>query len=207
MRMITHLSYPNGNSINHYIDPRGTTTSYQSFDYAVKIVAKYSYGCYISKGNVEAAFRILPILKKDWHLLGIKFNSRFYIDICLPFSASISCALFEKVGSVLQWLAHHRAGHPIAHYLDDFFMAHILQQVCDLIIQTIHDTCTEVGVTMALDKRVFATQIIEYLGLLIDTILMIIRIPQDKQRDLIQHLSDVITTDSATASSLQSLAS
>ena len=71
--------------------------------------------------------------------------------------------------------------------------------------QTIHDTCTEVSVMMALDKRVFATQIIEYLGLLIDTILRIICIPQDKQRDLFQHLSDVITAESATASSLQSL--
>ena len=85
MRMITHLSYPNGNSINHHIDPRDATTSYQSFDYAVKIVAKYDHGCYMSKGDVEAVFRILPILKKDRHLLGIKFNSRFYIDICLPF--------------------------------------------------------------------------------------------------------------------------
>ena len=146
----------------------------------------------MSKGDVEAAFRILPISKKDWHLLGIKFNSRFYIDICLPFGASISCALFKKVSSVLQWLAHHRAGLPIACYLDDYFTAHILQQVCDLSMQTIHDTCTEVSVTMALDKQVFATQIIEYLGLLIDTIMMIIQIPQDKQRDLIKHLSDMI---------------
>ena len=72
-------------------------------------------------------------------------------------------------------------------------------------MQTIHDTCTQVGVTMALDKWVFTTQIIEYLGLLIDTILMIIQIPQDKQRDLIKCLSDIIKVESATASSLQSL--
>ena len=127
MRMITHLSYPTGNSIDHHIDPKDTTTSYQLFNYAVKIVARYGHGSYISKGDVEAAFRILPIAKKDWHFLGIKFNNRFYIDICLPFGASILCELIEKVGSVLQWLAHHRAGHPIACYLDNFFTAHILQ--------------------------------------------------------------------------------
>ena len=66
-----------------------------------------------------------------------------------------------------------------------FFTAHILQQVCDVIMQTIHDTCAEVGVPMSLSKRVFATQVIEFLGLLIDTFLMIVQVPQDKQCDIL----------------------
>ena len=106
MRMISHLSFPLGNSINSHIDTKDTTTSYQSFDYAIKIVAKYAKVCYMSKGEVQSAFRILPINKSDWHLLGIKFNHQFYVDICFPFEASISSALFEKVGTILQWLAH-----------------------------------------------------------------------------------------------------
>ena len=43
----------------------------------------------MSKGDVESAFRILPINPEDWPLLGIHFNQQFYIDICLPFGASI----------------------------------------------------------------------------------------------------------------------
>ena len=37
MRMITHLSYPHGNSINSHMDPADTTTCYQSFDKALEI--------------------------------------------------------------------------------------------------------------------------------------------------------------------------
>ena len=61
MRMITHLSYPHGKSTNSYMDPQDTSTSYQSFDQALVIVAKYGHGAYMSKGNVESAFRIIPI--------------------------------------------------------------------------------------------------------------------------------------------------
>ena len=126
MRMITHLNYPHGNSINSYMDPQDTSTSYQSFNQALVIVAKYGCGVYMSKGNIESAFRIIPIAPEDWHLLGICFNKRYFVDICLTFRASISCAIFRKVGDLLQWIAQKRAKHPISRYLDDFFTAHIL---------------------------------------------------------------------------------
>ena len=207
IHMITHLSFLHGHSTNSFIGEQDTKTSYQSFNYAIKIVSRYGKGCYMSKGDVQLAFRILPICKQDWHPLGIMFNHHFYIDICLPFGAAISCALFEKVGLVLQWLAHKNPGYPIAHYLDDFFTAHILQQVCDFIMDTIHSTCEEVGVPMAQDKCVRATQIIKFLGLLIDTMLMVIRVPQDKTEDLLAHLRQTLGTTTAPVIALQSLAS
>ena len=91
------------------MDPQDTSTSHQSFDNALAIIAKYEHGAYMSKGNVESAFRIIPIAPEDWHLLGIKFNNHYYIDICLPFSTSISCAIFKKVGNLPQWTAQQRA--------------------------------------------------------------------------------------------------
>ena len=205
MRMITHLSYPHGNSINSYMDLQDTSTSYQSFNQALAIAAKYGHGAYMSKGDVESAFRIIPIAPENWHLLGICFNKRYFVDICLPFGASISCAIFEKVGDLLQWIAQKRAKHLISRYLYDFFTAHILQQACDMIMQTIHDTCAEVGVPMSLTKRVFTTQVIEFLGLLIDTLLMIVRVPQDKQHDILQQITNILGSKGTTAGTCQSL--
>ena len=206
MRMITHLSYLHSDSINSHMDPKDTSTSYQSLDQVLAIVAKYGKGAYMSKGDVESAFRIVPIQPQDWHLLGIHFNRRFYINICLPFGASISCAIFKNIGNLLQWIAQRWANHPISRYLDDFFTAHILQQVCDSIMQTIHDTCSEVGILMSPSKRVYAMQVIEFLGLLIDTLLIIGCIPADKQRDILQHIMNVLKSECQTAMLLQSLA-
>ena len=115
MHMITHLSYPHRDSINSHMDPEDTKTQYQSFDCALGLVAKMGKAAYMSKGDVKSAFRIVPICKQDWHLLGIKIQQDYYMDICLPFGASISCAIFEQAGTLLQWLAHHWAGHKIIH--------------------------------------------------------------------------------------------
>ena len=74
MCMITHLSYPAGQSVNSFIGPEVEATQYQSFDSALAIVSKYRHGAFMSKGDVESVFRILPINPKDWPLLGIHFN-------------------------------------------------------------------------------------------------------------------------------------
>ena len=72
-------------------------------------------------------------------------------------------------------------------------------------MQTIHDTCAEVRVPMSLNKRVFATQVIEFLGLLIDTLLMIVRVPQDKQCDILQQITNILGSKGTTTGTCQSL--
>ena len=134
------------------------------------------------------------------------FQQKAFCGHLFAFGASTSCAIFEKVGDLLQWIAQKSAKHPISRYLDDFFTAHILQQVCDMIMQTIHDICAEVGVPMSLNKRVFTTQVIEFLGLLIDTLLMIIRVSQDKQHNILQQITNILGSKGTTTRACQSLA-
>ena len=60
-----------------------------------------------------------PITKKLW----------YFIDKCLPFGSSISCAHFQSLSDALAYLAEHRIGLTmvITNYLDDFlFVALIL---------------------------------------------------------------------------------
>ena len=134
------------------MDPEDTKTQYQLFDWVLCLVVKMGKVAYMSKGDVKSAFIIVPIHKQDWHLLGIKIQQDYYMDICLPFGASISCAIFEQVGTLLQWLAHCQAGHEIICYLDDFFTAHQIQYVCNQIMSGIHESCQDVGVPMALSS-------------------------------------------------------
>ena len=94
-RMIMHLSHPKGKSVNSFIDPSVTKTQYQSFDLAVQLVAQHGRFCFMSKADEKSAFRIIPIRFEDLMLLGIYFDNNYYVDLCLPFGSSISCALFE----------------------------------------------------------------------------------------------------------------
>ena len=66
--MIMHLSYPYGGLINDFIDPEKAATKYQSFQDAVKLVVQQGSFCWLVKGDVKSAFRVVPILFK--HLWG-----------------------------------------------------------------------------------------------------------------------------------------
>ena len=84
-------------------------------------------------------------------------------------------------------------GYDILCYLDDFFTAHQVQFICGQIMTAVHDSCQSVGVPMALDKQVWVTQNIEFLGLVLNMLLMIVRILQDKLDDIQHHLAALTT--------------
>lgn len=103
-RLITHLSYPHGSSINDGIDPQFCSVQYTSFDQVTSIVYSLGQSALIAKRDLKSAYRLLPIRPKDFPLLGMKVDSDYFIDKCLPMGLSQSAFLFEKFSSFLHWL-------------------------------------------------------------------------------------------------------
>ena len=117
---ITHLSHPRGHSINVYIDPEDSQTHYQSFETAVELVPQAGSGAFMAKEDFKSAFYNVPMCFQDLKLLSIKVKGQFFIDNCLSFGASVSCAVFEDMSILIHWVPECRAGHTMIHYLDDF---------------------------------------------------------------------------------------
>ena len=130
MRMIMHLSYPYGQSINDFIDPEKASTLYQTFDDAIKLVIKQGHFCWLSKGDVKSAFRVASICFKDIKCLGIYFEEKYYVDLALPFGSAISCAIFEDIAALLHWIFEWRTSICFVHYLDDYLWVHKHFLVC-----------------------------------------------------------------------------
>ena len=184
MCRITHFSYPRGGSINSFIDPEDCKTNYQTLDMAIKLVAKYGHGCYMVKEDFKSVFWNAPMCYNDLQLLGIKVQGQFFIDYYLTFGTAVSCQVFEKIASLIHWIAQRRAGFAFVHHLDDFFTVHKLGLVCGEIMGTFKQAYQEIGMPISLDKLVGPVQVTEFLGLTIDSVLMVIRIPQDKLQDI-----------------------
>ena len=72
-------------------------------------------------------------------------------------------------------------------------------------MQKLLDICADVGMPMAPNKFVTPCKIIEFLGLFLDSILMGIRIPQDKVTEFIQMLQTALKAYKAMVKYLQSL--
>lgn len=132
--------------------------SYTSLDEAVKILRSCVPGALMAKVDIESAFCLLPVHLEDFSLLGLAFEGYYYVDRAFRIGCSISCSIFEKFSSFLEWAAHFRSGMNLtAHYLDDFlFMGQASSRQCQYLLDTFTLICKELGVPLATAKSSWA---------------------------------------------------
>lgn len=83
-RLIHHLSYPPGRSVDDFIPKELPTVHYATIDDVISIIKKLGPGCYMAITEIQSAFRLTPIHPKDFNLLGMRWEGRYYFDRCLP---------------------------------------------------------------------------------------------------------------------------
>ena len=96
-RLIHHLSYPKGSSVNDFIPDYCSTVRYASLGNASQSIKTLGCGCFMAKTDIKSAFRIIPIHPADYSLLGMKWDNMYYFDRCLPMGLSSSCAIFDML--------------------------------------------------------------------------------------------------------------
>lgn len=207
-RLITHLSYPANDSVNLYIDPEFCKVNYSKFDDILEMVYECGPNAQMAKIDIKSAFRLLPVNPADFDLLGIEFADQIFIDKCLPFGCSISCKLFETLATFLQFMVEYRSGlHTIDHYLDDyFFVSPKESDDCICLMNTFKNLCQELAIPIAESKTMGPTNVLVFLGLIIDTTLMMVRIPEEKLQKLRLLLLPLLNKKKATVKNMQSLA-
>lgn len=79
-RLITHLSFPKGNSINDFIDDELCKVKYASLDNVLDMVYNLGPETLLGKIDIKSAFRLLIVNPADFDLLGIYFYLSRYND-------------------------------------------------------------------------------------------------------------------------------
>ena len=205
-RLIHHLSFPIGNSINDFIDRDRCVVHYTSFDKAVELVMTVGTSAWLAKADIKSAFRLLPVSPFDYELLGFSFENMFYFDKCMPMGCSISCSLFEKFSSFLEYQVKQAAQTPfITHYLDDFLFVGTSVSSCACLLHEFTSMCKTLGVPLAPEKTEGPVQVIQYLGLEIDTVQACIKVPTSKVQATRQKIHNLLSKPKATLVALQSL--
>ena len=163
-RLIHHLSYPEGESVNDYIDPKLCSVQYTKFDAAVQMVQHLGQGALLGKADIKSAFRLIPVSKDDFPLLGFKFDNLYYFDKALPFGCSISCAVFEKFATFLEWIVRKSCNvGDLEHYLDDYlFGGEKKTNHCTVMMETFFKLCQSLGVPIADEKTEGPTTILVF---------------------------------------------
>ena len=178
-RLIQHLSYPCGSSVNDYIPERTSSVRYASI--SIRVLKQLGAGCFMAKTDIKSAFRIIPIHPSDFPLLGIKWDNQFYYDVCLPMGLSSSCAILEAFSSSLEWISVHRFGASgVLHILDDFLFLAKTETKSRTDLSNFLRLFGYFGVPIAQEKTVGPSQVIQFAGITLDSVIQEARLPEDK---------------------------
>ena len=186
-RLILDLSRPEHFSINNGIDPQLCSLAYPTVHDAVQQLLKLGRGALLAKIDVEQAFRNVPVHPQDHHLLGMMWSDQLLIDSILPFS--LRSKLFYAIADTLEWIVYQHGISSSLHYLDDFLtMGPPNSDRCAANLQLISVTYNYLGFPLKSQKVEGPTNSLTFLGIILDTTHMELRLPQDK----IQHLKTSI---------------
>ena len=206
-RMIQHLSFPEGSSVNESIPKEFTTVSYASIQEAIEFIKLApNKPVFMAKVDVESAFRIIPVFPADRPFLGFRWRGKYYMDAVLPMGCASSCRIFEAFSTGLHWIAINKLGATaVVHYLDDFlFLANTFEK-CKKDLHDFINFCAEIGVPLAPNKTVGPDTVLPFLGITLDSVRYEARLPTDKLELCKSLLDTFMGCNKVTLKELQSL--
>ena len=217
-RLIFHLSFDfkNGNkSINSHTPQEFCSVQYKDLDHAIRqsIYWLEKLGqkgvIYYSKSDLTMAFRLLPIkfshrkylLMKARHPVTLTWM--YFIDKCLPFGSSISCAHFQLFSDALAAIFEAKLGFKVTNYLDDFLFVIPSEEVCNNLLTEFINICQDINCPISKDKTEKASSRIIFLGILLDGVNHLSAVPADKLIKAINLLTFVLERKKVTIKVIQ----
>ena len=184
-RLILDLSSPEGRSVNDGIQPALCSLSYVSIDDAARAVAKAGRGALLAKVDIKSAYRIVEVHPEDRPLLGMLWDGGLFIDSVLPFGLRSAPKIFTALADALEWIVRQAGVETVFHYLDDFLIVGSpASEQCKVDLQRLLEVFGRLHIPIAVEKLEGPAMIIIFLGIELDTQLMILRLPQEKLSEL-----------------------
>lgn len=184
-RLILDLSHPANHSVNDGIDRELCSLQYATVDQAIAHILQLGEGALLAKVDVKSAYRNIPVHREDRHLLGMMWDGNVYIDTTLPFGLRSAPKLFCAVAEALAWILQKHGVAWSLHYIDDFlFAGSPLSPECKKNLEITISVCRWLGLPLKTRKIEGPTTKLIFLGIMLDTNLMEISLPEAKLHQL-----------------------
>jgi hypothetical protein len=206
-RLILDLSSPHGFNINDSIDPDQFSLQYIKFDDVVAMVAKLGRGALMAKFDVQSAYRNVAVLPSQRYLLGMKWRGKFYVDLVLPFGLRSAPFIFNSIADLVEWILRNNYRiRDLLHYLNDYITAGPpCRPDCAQNLVVASSVCQSLGLPLHPDETVGPTTCLIVLGIELDSVLQIARLPAAKLLALKGLLTEWSTRKWCTRVQLESL--
>jgi hypothetical protein len=195
IRTIHDLSWPPGESVNSFISADNSSVKYISIEDAVKQVKLRGKNSLLCKVDLQDAYKSIVVRPADWHYLGSSWLNdenvlEFYIDHVLPFGLRSSARLFDMFATALEYCMKVRGVTNACHYLDDFMSCGSAgSNECADNLKLMLETCDELGMKVNPKKVLYPATQMEYLGIIIDSESMCLKMSDERLSDVIDELN------------------
>ena len=109
----------------------------------------------MARFDVQNVYRIVPVHTENRHLLGMKWNGAFYVDMALPFGVRSASYIFTCIANLVVWVAKQNYDVTfLMHYLHDFHtLAPPGSSVCQHNLDRSIDCFSKFGIPLHPDKQ------------------------------------------------------
>ena len=166
----------------------------------------------MGKTDIESAFLLIPVHPNDWELLGMFWNGQYYFDKVLPFGLRSAPYIFNQSSDAIEWILLNKCSISfVCHILDDFFIVEPpfytppLDSLCQASLSSMIFTFKNLNIPISAAKTEGPSQIIQFMGIILDSGKMEGRLPEDKVERIKSALSTFQSQRSTTLQELQSL--
>lgn len=206
VRLIHDCSRPHGRSVNDHC----STDWQQKFARIDDAANLMTEKCYFAKVDLKNAYRSVSISKHSQDVTGLSWNLEgkniFMKDTRLPFGARLSPGIFHRLTQAVKRMMARKGFDLIIVYLDDFLIISESKEACAQALSVLIELLRKLGFAIHWGKVVDPTHRITFLGIELDSLSMMLRLPQDKLCALHQELQSFLNRKRASKRQLQSLA-
>ena len=129
----------------------------------------------------------------------------YFVDKCLPFGVSISCSHFQCISNGLRHIVEVKNRTTITNYLDDFLFLALTLLRCNYLLKQFLDICNQIGFPIAIEKTEWASEVITFLGILLNGHLYVLSLPIEKKERVEYLLQSMLVRNKTTIRDLQAL--
>lgn len=207
-RIIVDLSSPRGNSVNDgtpkkfYLD-KEQELHFPTVDALVEIIQQKGPGCKLFKIDRKSAYKYEYIDPGDVHLMGMLFEGKFYFDTTLVMGARHAAGCCHRTTSALIYI-HREQGFSSTCFIDDMAGGDV-PECANRAFQALRDLLRELNIEEAVDKACPPATIMVFLGILFNTLLMVMEITPQRMKEIKAELIRWLRKDLATKRQVQSL--
>eukprot|EP00731_Ephydatia_muelleri_P014783 Em0008g503a len=178
--------------------PRWTTVA--------TVAVELGQGALMTKVDIEAAYRLVPVHPHDRPLLGMEWKGQIFADPMLPFGLRSAPKIFNAIADALEWYLKSRGIAHVFHYLDDFaIVGSPSSDECMRALSVMRQACVELGIPLAEHKTEGPATRITFLGIMIDTTAGQLSLPPEKLARVQSLLTDWGDRKSCSKKELESL--